>query len=95
MTDRPPANGKCKGMPVDWFFPLPKQTTLTPENKLALKACSECDVRKECLDYALKYEHFGIWGGTTEHDRRYSRSKLRIKAQRPGGPLNRNWVNIS
>jgi WhiB family redox-sensing transcriptional regulator len=30
-----------------------------------------CDVRGECLEYALEHdERFGIWGGLSERERR-------------------------
>lgn len=33
--------------------------------------CRACDVRAECLEYALdNEERFGIWGGMSERDRR-------------------------
>jgi WhiB family redox-sensing transcriptional regulator len=32
---------------------------------------SSCDVRQECLEYALAHdERFGIWGGLSERERR-------------------------
>lgn len=42
------------------------------EREVAAKAvCTGCRVRDECLDYALKAgERYGIWGGTTPHERR-------------------------
>ena len=37
----------------------------------AKKVCQSCDVRSECLEYALsKDERFGIWGGLSERERR-------------------------
>lgn len=94
MQLKPPTDGNCKGMPVDWFFPNPKQTRLNKENKQAIAACRSCPVQKQCLEYALRYEHFGIWGGMTEAERRVQRSRMKISAQRPGGPLNRHWINM-
>ena len=42
----------------------------------AKRVCRSCDVRAECLDYALgNDERFGIWGGLSERERR------RIKRQ--------------
>ena len=39
--------------------------------------CSACPVRLDCLQYALLYnEEFGVWGGTTEIDRKSLRRKL-------------------
>ena len=33
--------------------------------------CVSCDVRSECLDFALgNDERFGIWGGLSERERR-------------------------
>lgn len=37
----------------------------------ALTICSSCAVREQCLDYALTVpERYGVWGGTTERERR-------------------------
>lgn len=37
----------------------------------ARQLCAACDVQMECLDYALANgEQHGVWGGTTEKERR-------------------------
>ena len=37
----------------------------------AKKVCLTCEVRDECLEYALMNdERFGIWGGLSERERR-------------------------
>jgi WhiB family redox-sensing transcriptional regulator len=37
----------------------------------ARRICSLCDVKVQCLEYALdNAERYGIWGGTNERDRR-------------------------
>ena len=37
----------------------------------AKRVCTTCDVRTECLEYALANdERFGIWGGLSERERR-------------------------
>ena len=37
----------------------------------AKKVCQSCDVKAECLEYALANdERFGIWGGLSERERR-------------------------
>lgn len=39
--------------------------------KAAKKVCESCDVREECLQWALDTnERFGIWGGLSERERR-------------------------
>jgi len=45
----------------------------------AIKAiCTPCPMREECRDYALRVSVQGIWGGTTEADRRRLRRELGI-----------------
>jgi WhiB family redox-sensing transcriptional regulator len=35
------------------------------------RICAGCEVRAECLEYALaRGERFGIWGGLSERERR-------------------------
>lgn len=37
----------------------------------AKRICLSCEVRAECLEYALLHdERFGIWGGLSERERR-------------------------
>lgn len=46
----------------------------------AKKICESCEVRAECLDFALANdERFGIWGGFSERERR------RLKQRRTAG----------
>jgi WhiB family redox-sensing transcriptional regulator len=47
--------------------------------------CRGCEVREQCLEYALiNGEKFGIWGGLSERERRRIRRQRTIAA-RPGG----------
>jgi len=48
--------------------------------------CGECPVKNACLQYALetKQEH-GIWGGTTEEERRRLRRAWLISRRRKAG----------
>ena len=55
---------KCRGM-GDALFPEPV------EQARASQVCNGCPVRAECLAEALDNRiEFGIWGGTTERQRR-------------------------
>lgn len=39
--------------------------------RVAKGICAACEVRRECLDYALAHDQtFGIWGGLTPPERR-------------------------
>jgi WhiB family redox-sensing transcriptional regulator len=62
----------CLGVDPDLFFPERGAST-----KEAKGVCNGCEVRMECLEYALRHgEKFGIWGGMSERERR------RIRRQR-------------
>lgn len=40
----------------------------------AKRICARCDVRAECLDYALTHdERYGVYGGYSERERRRMR----------------------
>lgn len=40
-------------------------------SRAAKKVCGRCEVRQECLEYALEHdERWGVWGGTSERQRR-------------------------
>jgi WhiB family redox-sensing transcriptional regulator len=56
----------CAQTDPDAFFPERGGST-----KDAKAICMACEVRSECLEYALIHrERFGIWGGLSERERR-------------------------
>jgi WhiB family redox-sensing transcriptional regulator len=62
----------CLGVDPDLFFPERGAST-----REAKAVCRGCEVRGECLEYALAHgEKFGIWGGLSERERR------RVRRQR-------------
>lgn len=57
---------KCLQADPEAFFPEKGGST-----REAKRICARCDVREECLEYALATdERFGIWGGLSERERR-------------------------
>ena len=63
----------CRGPQAVAFFPPshPERKDARVARETRAKAiCAICDVRAECLDYALDiHEVHGIWGGLTEAER--------------------------
>jgi WhiB family redox-sensing transcriptional regulator len=56
----------CAQTDPEAFFPEKGGST-----REAKKICVGCEVRAECLEYALANdERFGIWGGLSERERR-------------------------
>lgn len=56
----------CATTDPDAFFPEKGGST-----REAKRICARCEVKTECLDYALRNdERFGIWGGKSERELR-------------------------
>ena len=68
---------RCRSYPAVLFFGLddmesPAERRIREE--AAKRVCEECEVRTECLEYALATkEPYGIWGGLTEIERKSRR----------------------
>lgn len=63
----------CRGLDTNLFFPTRGEDTAA-----AKAVCKRCAVKVECADWALaNSEKFGIWGGTSERDRRSARRTRR------------------
>jgi WhiB family redox-sensing transcriptional regulator len=77
----------CAEADPDAFFPLEEPESTSPArhrpshvyaNEKAAKAvCEQCPLRVECLVFAIKTGQMGIWGGTTENERRNLHRKYR------------------
>lgn len=65
---------QCQGESAGLFFP-PSSCESREERQAREQAaralCTRCEVREQCLEYALYVqEPHGIWGGLTELERR-------------------------
>ncbi|MDP8959208.1 MAG: WhiB family transcriptional regulator [Actinomycetota bacterium] len=68
----------CRGADSDLFFPERGAST-----RQAKAICAACEVRVECLEFALRHgEKFGIWGGLSERERRRIRKQRALAARR-------------
>jgi len=67
ITDRAwQDKANCLGVDPDLFFPERGAST-----REAKEVCRGCEVKDNCLEYALENgEKFGIWGGLSERERR-------------------------
>jgi WhiB family redox-sensing transcriptional regulator len=76
------AEARCRDLPPGLFFP-----TNSTGVAAARRVCATCDVARACLEYALA-EHIehGIWGGTSERERRRIVRARRVQGTRRQGP---------
>ena len=77
------ARAACAGYPNTLFFPSPDSPdAMTIEKAKAI--CAACPVMDDCLSYALETnQRSGIWGGTTEKERKSLRRKWLAERRRP------------
>lgn len=66
-------NYACLGVDPDLFFPK------TKEVHEAVAICNTCDVQLDCLNANLD-EEYGVFGGTSQHERRVLRDWLEQRA---------------
>jgi len=64
-------DANCKGKNPEVFMSSKKE-----DIKIAKAICSGCIVVKECLNFALDNDEKGIWGKTTEKDRKAIKRNL-------------------
>lgn len=68
----------CRGADPNLFFPERGASTRTAKG-----ICRDCQVRAECLEFAIvSSEKFGIWGMMSERERRKIRKERQIAASR-------------
>lgn len=73
-------DARCSQVDPDAFFP----ETGKPARD-AKRICAGCPVREQCLMDALtRDERYGVWGGTTPHERRPLRASLGLANSRSG-----------
>jgi WhiB family transcriptional regulator, redox-sensing transcriptional regulator len=72
------AEGNCRFEPPATFFPSDGVGV-----EVAKRICATCPVREPCLEYALDYRiDHGVWGGTSERQRRRI-----LRKRRTGDPV--------
>lgn len=61
----------CRDTDPDLFFPVGTTGPAIEQIENAKAVCRQCDVREECLKFALATnQDSGIWRGTSEEERR-------------------------
>ena len=73
--------GACAPADPDLFFPVSSSGPGQRQEEEAKAFCMVCQVRRQCLAFALATSQaHGVWGGTTEDERR----RLRQAEHRAG-----------
>jgi WhiB family transcriptional regulator, redox-sensing transcriptional regulator len=73
----------CGDIDPDLFFPVGVTGPAVDQIAAAKAVCAACAVRSECLDFAISTnQEYGVWGGTSEEERRVLRRAWRAQQRR-------------
>ena len=76
----------CRTADPDLFFPVSSLGPAQADIARAKAVCGSCEVRRQCLQFALAtHQMYGVWGGTTEEERRLHVREQREREQRDRG----------
>lgn len=68
----------CRDSNPDLFFPIGTTGQALEQIEAAKAVCGACPVRRECLEFAMATnQESGVWGGTTDDERRRLRKTWR------------------
>jgi WhiB family redox-sensing transcriptional regulator len=73
------AEAACRGADTNLFYPTDVGRHV---DRKAKQNCEGCPVIAECLDWALRHGEHGIWGGTTDNERKRLRRNIGVRVQR-------------
>lgn len=67
----------CRDTDPELFFPVGTTGQALLQIDKAKEVCDECPVKVKCLDFAIETnQDSGIWGGTSEEERRDIRRQI-------------------
>ncbi|MFJ4846728.1 MULTISPECIES: WhiB family transcriptional regulator [unclassified Streptomyces] len=78
----------CSDEDPELFFPVGASGPGAAQEERAKAVCERCPVEEQCLQWALDSgQNPGIWGGTTEDDRRAIRRRRALRrSHSPSSP---------
>ena len=75
----------CRSTEPDLFFPIGTTGPAVDQIEAAKRVCRGCDAQEPCLDFALATnQESGVWGGTSEEERRKLRKAWLSRQRRIG-----------
>ena len=73
----------CRDTDPDLFFPVGTTGPAIEQIENAKAVCRQCDSQRDCLEFALATnQDSGIWGGTSEEERRKLRKQYAARQRR-------------
>lgn len=73
----------CRDLDPDLFFPVGVTGMAVEQIEAAKSFCTNCASLEACLEFAITTnQEYGVWGGTTEDERRVLRRQWRAEVRR-------------
>ncbi len=73
----------CRSVDPDLFFPVGTTGIALEQIEQAKAVCRACDAQSACLEFALSTnQESGVWGGTSEEERRKLRRQWVARQRR-------------
>ena len=73
----------CRDTDPDLFFPVGTTGPAIEQIENAKAVCQQCDAQAPCLEFALATnQDSGVWGGTSEEERRQLRKRYAARQRR-------------
>jgi len=72
------SQARCREVGTEFFFTEEDNERDTSVYSLGKTICSGCSVRQQCLEWAVKHEAHGLWGGMTPRERMMIRRNKNI-----------------
>jgi WhiB family redox-sensing transcriptional regulator len=80
------ARAACRSADPELFFPISALGPSLDQAAAAKSVCEDCQVRQECLSFALSTgQAHGVWGGLSADERRGMRYRDLATAAGPSG----------
>jgi len=76
-------NAACASVDPDLFFPVGVTGPAVGQIAAAKAVCADCAAQSRCLEFAIATnQEYGVWGGTSEEERRILRRAWRAGQRR-------------
>ena len=70
----------CRDLDPELFFPIGVTGAAVEQIDIAKEYCQTCACKQDCLEFAITTnQEYGVWGGTTEDERRILRRAYRVE----------------
>ncbi|GHD85877.1 WhiB family transcriptional regulator [Streptomyces naganishii] len=75
----------CRQEDPDLFFPIGTTGPALLQTEQAKAVCRRCPVQEQCLEWAMETDQaIGVWGGTSENERRALKRRRATARRRYG-----------